>query len=289
MTAAPFPLSLFNLTPETIMSKSATRVILAATLALLPATEAPAHSLGVMLNKTSARPGAKATVYLAWGHALPVDELIDGKDLDEYQIHDPSGSVVPLRVEDRSLQANEVSLDQEGVYQFAAVRKPSVFSMVKGSDGKTSFLRLPKSEVKLAPGGRIERSSRSQMFAKAIAVVGGGGDRVPSKLGHVLEIVPLTGPGELRLDEPARFQVLFRGRPLAGVKVLATCTATNPDGTPTATLETNAEGVVELTPADAGTWVLGVGHSLPAEGDAASHYDNESFGASLTVGVAAGE
>jgi uncharacterized GH25 family protein len=272
-----------------MMRKSTARIILAATLILAPTLRAPAHSIGVMLNKTSAKPGSKATVYLSWGHALPVDELIDGKDLEGYQVHAPSGSTTPLKVEGRSLQANEVTLDQEGIYQFSAARRPSVFSVVKGSDGKTSFLRLPKSEVTLEPGSRIETSARSQMFAKAIAVVGEGGDRVPPKLGHTLEIVPLTGAGKLRLDETARFRVLFRDRPLAGVKVFATCVATNPDGTPTATLGTDAEGVVELTPADAGMWVLGVGHSLPAAGDVASQYDKESFWASLTIGVAAGE
>jgi uncharacterized GH25 family protein len=271
------------------MKNTVAHIVLAAALILVPTLEAPAHSLGVMLNKTSARTGSTATVYLAWGHGLPVDELIDGKILEGYQVHTPSGSTTPLKIEDRSLQANEVKLDQEGVYQFAAALKPSVFSVVKGSDGKTSFLRVPKSEVKLDPGSKIETSSRSQMFAKAIAVVGEGGDKVPAKLGHTLEIVPVTEAGDLRLDQTARFQVLFRGQPLAGAKVYATCVATNPDGSPSSTLETNSEGVVELTPSDAGTWVLGVGHSSPSSGDAAAHYDEESFWASLTIGVAAEE
>jgi uncharacterized GH25 family protein len=242
-----------------------------------------------MLNKTSAKPGSKATVYLAWGHALPVDELIDGKNLEGYQVHAPSGTTTPLKVDDRSLQANEVTFDQEGVYQFAAALKPLVYSVVKGSDGKTTFLRVPKSEVKLEPGSQIETSVRSEMFAKAIAVVGEDGGKAPAKLGHTLEIVPLTEAGKLRLDETARFQVIFRGRPLAGAKVYATCVAMSPDGAPTSTLETDAEGVVELMPSDAGTWVLGVGHNLPSSGEASAHYDKESYWASLTIGVAAEE
>lgn len=268
------------------MKRAAFLSAMATGLILAAAPTSRAHTMSVMLNKTAAEPGGKATVYLSWGHVLPVDELVNGKDLDGYQAHLPSGSVLPLKVDDRSLQSNEVPIEDEGVYQFATTRKPSVFCVVKTADGKMKHLRGSKAEAKLAAGETIVQSARSTMFAKAILTSGAAEGKTAAKLGHALEIVPLTEPSQIQSDAPAKFVVLFRGEPLASASVQATNVA---NGLASQTLETNADGVVEFTPDEEGCWILGVNHRLKPSGDDAKLFDAESYGATLTIGVVGDE
>jgi hypothetical protein len=36
------------------------------------------------------KPGAKTTIYLSWGHRLPVDDLIDAATLERYDLLTPN-------------------------------------------------------------------------------------------------------------------------------------------------------------------------------------------------------
>jgi uncharacterized GH25 family protein len=246
-----------------------------------------AHTLGIMPTRTSVPEGRKTTVYMAWGHLLPVDEMVSGSDIETYRIHDPSGSKTDLKLEERSLQAHELTLDKPGLHQIEAVRKTGVFTMVKKSDGKTAFLRVPKSEVKLEPGSSIARSMRSTMYAKTIVLCGDAEQGSGGALGHRLEIVPAEGQRKFLLDQPIRMQVLFEGKPLADASVSATCVRTHSDGSSTVELKTDSEGRFEITAGDSGLWMFSVNHSKKATGEDANHFDQESIGATLTIGVEA--
>jgi uncharacterized GH25 family protein len=228
---------------------------------------------------------AEAVVFIGYGDSLPVDEFVHGKEIERYECQKPSGSTVRLKLEDHSLQANEVKLDEPGIYQFLAIRKPTFFSRIKGPDGKFSVQRVPKTDVKLTPGSTIEASGRSQVFLKAIATVGEVSGKAAARLGHALEIVPLTEVDQLRVGHPARFQVLHEGHPLPKVKVTLVSVVANLRGGAEKEVEADAEGIVELKLGEPGTWVLEVSHKAPASGDARESYDQEFYYASLAVGV----
>jgi uncharacterized GH25 family protein len=233
--------------------------------------------------------GQPSTVYLSWGHLLPVDELVGEQDLSIYQIKSPSGSVTPLKMtSERSLQANAVTLEEEGVYQVAAARKMSVFTRYTNADGKAVHAMQGKDELELPEGATINLSARSRQFAKAILVCGtpkNGGLVEP--LGHDLEIVmeaPVENHGYC-LDAPLAVRVLFQGSPLAGATILAASTTLNPDGYPDASFETDDQGRALLDLIESGTWVLEVHHRLEAPEEARQQYDSESFTATLTIPV----
>lgn len=267
------------------MCRYCSRIVMAVILAFGLPNTSEAHTLALMLTKTQGSENSKTTVYMAWGHLLPVDELVSGEDISSYKVHGPSGSVKSLDLDARSLQANEFVFEKPGVHQFEATRKSGVFTMVKNSDGKTAFHRLPKSEVALEPGSTIVKSMRSQMFAKAIAICGAAGEEQAAALGHRLEIVPLTAPGRFRIDQPIRMRVLSEGKPLANVSVNIACLRTHSDGSSTMEAKSDANGEFEFTPIESGLWTLSVVHSLKSSGEDVKSFDAESFVASLTIGI----
>lgn len=259
----------------------------ATSLALCVSLTAPieAHTLAVILTKTQAPENSKATVYMAWGHLLPVDELVNAEDIASYRVHGPSGETKDLKLDPRSLQANEVVFEKSGVHQVEASRKTGVFTFVKKGDGKTAFMRVPKSEVKLEPGSTIVRSMRSQMYAKAIAICGEAGEKPAAALGHRLEIVPVTAPKNFLIDKPITMKVISDGKPLADAAVQIACLRTHSDGTSTTQAKTDANGQFEFTPAETGLWMISVNHSEKATGEDAKSFDTDSFVATLTLGI----
>lgn len=260
---------------------------LATSLAVTISLTAPieAHTLAVILTKTQAPENSKATVYMAWGHLLPVDELVNSDDISTYRLHGPTGEPKALKLDPRSLQANEIVFDKPGVHQVEAARKTGIFTFVKKGDGKTAFLRVPKSEVKLEPGSSIVRSMRSQMYAKAIAVCGEPGDKAAEALGHRLEIVAVTAPKQFRIDKPITAKVISDGKPLANASVQIACLRTHSDGTSTIQAKTDANGQFEFTPTETGLWMISVNHSVKATGEDAKSFDTDSFVATLTLGI----
>lgn len=264
------------------------RLIPSLGLLLATALPAQAHSLRVIVTRPVQEPGHKGTVYLCWGHLLPVDELVAAEDLGQFELLTPSGSTRPLEVSGRSLQANEATFDEPGLYQAVATRKPSVFTSYADAAGKVSFARLPKSEVKVPEGGKINLSARGQQFSKAVVICGDPVDGAMTPIGHALEIVVEGRAGKkgYSADEPLKARVLFRGKPLAGVKVFAASTTLNPDGAAGTSAETDAEGRVELDLAEPGTWVLEVSHKLDAAPEDRASFDTESYLATLAIPIA---
>ena len=102
------------------------RVSLLLGLAIVTGRIASAHEIKVFASQQAApEAGTKSTVFLSWGHRVPVDDLIDGATLGRYDLIAPGGEKSALKLEGTSLQANAVELKSLGVYQVAVDRKPS--------------------------------------------------------------------------------------------------------------------------------------------------------------------
>lgn len=161
-------------------------------VAMLTTSAAWAHEIKVMASQLAVdKPGEKITVYLSWGHRLPVDDLIDGDSIDRYEILSPEGKTLPLKKSGLSLQADSLELPSAGVHQVLVTRKPSVHTYVFNSEGNLVFKRGPKTAVK---EGKIDSAIRSSQFAKALVVVGQPTKNQVKPVGLPLEIVPLDGP-----------------------------------------------------------------------------------------------
>ena len=141
--------------------------------------------------------------------------------------------------------------------------------------------------MKLPEGAKLTFSARSFQFSKAIVLHELAAGAATPALGHPIEILVESKPGKggYSADEPVRARVLFRGKPLAGVKVSAASTTRNPDGVPGVAGETDAEGRVALDLVDPGTWVLDVLHVVEAQPADRAGFDNERFVATTSIPV----
>ncbi|WP_406693960.1 DUF4198 domain-containing protein [Singulisphaera sp. Ch08] len=263
-------------------------LLLSLGLVLATALATQAHTLRVLVNRPVVEQGKKGTVYLSYGHLLPVDELIDAEALALLQLHTPTGSVKPLAMTGKSLHANEVIFDEPGLYQAATARKPLIYCTYTDASGKPAFARVPKSEFKLPEGGKFVLGAKGHQYSKALILCGETSSQAPAPLGHTLEIVVESQPGKqgYSADAPVKARVLFQGKPLAGVKVDAASTTLSPDGLPETAAETDSEGRVTLELPEPGTWILNVTYkrdSAPADRQA---FDIESYVATFAIPIA---
>jgi len=146
--------------------------------------------------------GERTTVYLSWGHVLPVDDLVDAAAIERYDCIARDGSVRALKKEGLSLQANVVEIQGEGVHQVLVSRRPAIITFVVDKDNNRVMKRGPKSSVQ---EGIIDHGLRSQQFAKALLVAGQSEGSVVKAAGQAFEIVPLEGPAQWRSNASMRF------------------------------------------------------------------------------------
>lgn len=263
------------------------RTLMTSGLLLAAALTARAHTLRVLITRPVPQAGFKSTVYLSYGHLLPVDELIPAEEVGPYQVHAPSGAVRPLELTGTSLHANDVTFDEPGLHQVAVIRKPLTYVSYTDASGKPAFARLPKNRFTLPEGGKLTLSARSHQFSKAVVLNEIKEGAATPALGHPLEIVVESIPGKAgySADAPVRVRVLFQGKPLAGAKVSAASTTRNPDGIPEVSGEADSEGRVALDLVEPGTWVLDVLHLAEASPEVRDAYDNERYVATLSIPV----
>ena len=247
------------------------------------ALPAVGHEIKVFASQQATpEPGAKATVYLSWGHRVPVDDLIDAATLDRYDLVAPDGSKTRLKADGTSLQANPVKLDQPGLYRAVVARKPSVHTYVFDADGNRVFKRGPKSGV---TDGKIDTGIRSVQCGTALIVSGRSGDDAPAPVGLPVEIVPLDGPAGWAVGADVRFVVLIDGKPAAAAPVVARPIGFKPDDAWSYAVTADAKGEFAVRPDAAGTWVLKVNIQRPGPETLRSEFDQESFTATLTLDI----
>ncbi len=263
------------------------RSVILATATLLGAVlvaDCRAHDLKVMLSRFQVEPGANDTVYISYGHVLPVDGPIDASTLDEYYLRTPSGSVSYLKKEGVSVQSNDVHIEEEGVYQAVAARQPSVWCEVVDATGNHSHHRGTRSSI-LREVGTVELATYSHTYAKAILISGKTPDKPVEPLGHEIEIVPVTAPQEWRSGRDVQFKVLFQGKMLSSAELLATYVGFKPDNAWCYATYSDAKGIAVVRPSQAGIWVLRVKKQKPAPKDKQAEYDVESYTGTLVLEI----
>jgi uncharacterized GH25 family protein len=252
-------------------------------LALATASVCQGHELKVLASRLATpKAGDRTTVYLSWGHTLPVDDLTDSKALERYDWLSPAGKATALTHKGLSLQANVVELKGEGVHQVIAARKRSMFTFVFDEDGEHVFRRGPKSAVKR---GTVDYGMREQQFAKALVVVGVPKAEPVKPAGLPIELVPADGPAKWRSGRTLRFRALCGGKPLAHEQVLATRVGFRPADAWCFAAETDGQGVVAVPVKEAGTWVLRVERRKLAAGKARAEYDYDTLLGTLALEV----
>ncbi len=267
---------------ETLMGKS--RILMALMLLsfLLP-NFCSAHEIKALASQLAVeKPGTKTTIYLSWGHRLPIDDLIDGATLERYDLLAPSGASTALKREDLSLQANVVEVKEMGTYQVLVGRKAGIYTYVFDEEGSRVLKRGPKTAFK---DSKIDHALRSQQYAKALIVVGPASTEPVKAAGLPIEIVPLDGPAAWQCGKTLRFQVLLEGKPLSAVELTARYVGFKPDSGWCYATTTNRDGQAQVRPSQPGTWVLKVNKKRHTKGAEREQYDLDSFTATLTLEI----
>ncbi len=257
---------------------------LAAVLLLSLALAGPlsAHDMWLVTGVT----GARGRVCARIGEHFPAATNGVSKDrVDLFQLRTADGAK-PLTGAEGKKQLcahlpnpSSTAAVAEIVVQPRFIRLPGkdFHSYIEG-EGFADVIRARQQAGKAGAEGRELYSRASKLL------IGKTGELATRPLGHVLEIVPEKDPASLASGEPLAVQVLFRGKPLAGVRVSAAYAGAEMKGHEfPVTAETGADGRALLKLDRAGLWYARLIHMVPAHDD--PEVDWRSFFSTLSFEV----
>lgn len=198
---------------------------------------------------------------------------------DSWQVRGPDG-VQPIANVTylRDLAIFEVDTPKPGAYRISSgERLGRTGTMYKAADGSWTMV----GESGPAPAGAEQVAVQSITVAEVYVSKGEPTDDVLAPTGKGIELRPITHPNNIFAGEKATFELLFDGKPLAGVKVELFRAAGLYDGRKALpALTTDATGRFTLTAPDAGTYMTLVRHRAAAPAGSALPY--RSYSHSLT-------
>ena len=198
-------------------------------------TQAMAHTLWINLYESFAHPPGHAIVSLGWGHAVPMDDLLNSKtaplQLATFDLIDPdlNRTALPmpvLKMEDviktssgMTAQCGDMGIrklgltdkTKPGTHQVVATSRVNFFTVYLDKKGKQQMATKPLDEVKGV--GKMLISMKYKSFAKSFFAVKKWTD--PKPLGFDLEIMPMTDLSNVHVGDVVPFQVTFMGKPFS--------------------------------------------------------------------------
>lgn len=161
------------------------------------------------------------------------------------------------------LAVQKVALKKEskpGVYQISAVTKPTFYNHYIDTKGRQRIQLKPRDQIKDIKTTLM--SVKYQAFSKSYMTVGKWEE--PKRLGHALEITPLTDLTKVRVGDLVEFEVLFNGKPLdASAKSVDYVTAMSPSfgqGDHFALHSYVKKGKAQFRVQSAGQWIVSISH-----------------------------
>ena len=257
-------------------------VLLFALAWLAAASPAAAHSLWLNLYESDKHPPGHAIVSIAWGHMIPMDDLVGGLKLESYSLVGPDSTTTALAlpaasqkpspkktaqgmaIQGGDLGVNKISLTKEskpGAYQVGLVSKDNYYTFYLDQKGKKRW--APKSMDQLKEAKKILGAMFYKAYAKAYFKVKQWSP--PQPLGHDLEITPKGDLSQVRAGEKVDFKITFMGKPLntrpdRGIEYITATSNTfgGPDGFALSCVIFNGKAGFRFP--TAGQWVLNVYH-----------------------------
>lgn len=213
-----------------------------AVLAAILGVNSHAHYLYINLSGAENQSPKSVAANIGWGHAMPIDDFLQGDMLHSYALFDPNmkrldfnfdkgaNAGLDMKIYSEKPSANfpaatifegdafvkKLYFDKEapkGVYQFAASNEGVQFSLWLDEKGRQKWGRKYLDELKDAK--EIQLCWVFKSYAKAWASVGEWSE--PKPLGHPLEFVPISDLTNVKVGDEVEFRVLFMGEPLHSV------------------------------------------------------------------------
>ncbi len=266
---------------------------LAITICMLSAATGHAHSLWINAFTSEAHTPPHAMVTLGWGHALPIDDMLNSPNgqiiVEKFELLDPALNKTALLLPDSSLgkpvrsdknfdlfkaelATQKVAFKKEsakGVYQICAASKPTFYTQYIDTKGKPRMQLKPKDA--LDDIQKVLMAVKFQAFAKSYVTLGEWTN--PAPLGHGLEIIPKTDLSDLHVGDLVEVEVLFYGKPLnANAKSMEYITAHSDSFGQSdnfALFSYIMEGKAQFRVQSPGQWIIGVNHKddVTADGE----------------------
>lgn len=248
--------------------------IIATIAALAASTAAQAHMPYVLPTLFDLGKGDHVTVQSSFAEDAFVPEVAM-RDAP-FHLVGPNGDVLPTGPITylRDLTVFEADLPADGTYRIStgqrAGRKGKMFRV-----GNTWEVRGEGGEV---PAGAELVDVQSMTLAEAFVTRGQPTNTALKPAGKALEIEPITHPNGIGANAAADFRLLFEGRPLADAEVTLFRSAGYHDGRKIAAqTKSGADGRFSLTPPDAGTYLILVGHRGAAPAGAETPYRSYTY------------
>lgn len=222
------------------------------------ATQASAHFLWVNAKDLTPSANRYLKFSIGWGHGFynPVGSiLLNGKKIKEFYMLTSQGQKVQIKGIN-PLQFKTESRIPQGTHLVVISRNEDFYTKFKVKN-KTKKVHASKKGLK-----NVIESRFIGMYAKAIVNSGKAKKTSPvlsKKIGHRLEIVPLTDPAKLKPGDYMKFKLLFNGKPL-GEAFNSTYLGFSEDQAWAYSARTNSQGLGKVRLLKPGIWVIRVNH-----------------------------
>lgn len=236
-------------------------------------TQAQAHFPWINVDNYSPDTGDSVLMTIGWGHHYPLGGFLKKDDLESMSIVDPDGRKEAVTSLSNLEFRPESNFSKPGAYLIVAKRKTGFYTKTTQGGKRQSKEGLRN----------VIKCSRSQMCMKAIVNVGDGLGKLDLKVGHPLEIIPLTNPAELKAGDYLEVQVLWHGKPYND-RIFATYMGFSTEKDVFAyTSKTDRQGMGRIRILQPGIWLIKAEHQQPYPDQDVC--DVESFVATLTLEV----
>ena len=255
------------------------KIIILLTL-ILSASLANAHSLWINAFESHGHGGHNAMVCLGWGHALPMDDILNSTNgriaVKRFEMFDPSLKKTDLlkpefKLAEAKLSNENIDLfaadlaaqkiafkesSAPGVYQLGAVSRATFYTQYVDKKGKKHLKMKPKDEIKDIQ--TVLMAVKYQAFAKSYLTVGAWS--APKPLGHGLEIIPRTDLTNLHAGDLVTVDVLFHGKPPKGMQYVTAHSAGFGQSDGFSLFSKVRKGKAQFRVQSAGQWMISVSH-----------------------------
>ncbi len=256
-----------------------------------------AHSLWINSFESFNHKPGHTTVSLGWGHALPLDDILNspnGKVLvEEFSIVSPSGEKMNLNIpKSKNAQATKTSKNlevfdsqvglqkialkkdsQKGVYKLEAKSKSTFYTQYIDTKDRRR-LKL-KSKDKLKDIKKVLMSVKYEAFANSYLTLGNKWEN-PKVTNKGLEIIPKSDLSNIKVGDLVEFEVLFYGKSLnsnaKSMNYIAASSNTFGQKDGYALMSYIKEGKAQIRVQSAGQWIVSCNHKEVVKKDGKLKY-----------------
>lgn len=261
-------------------SRRATAIVAAGAI-LLGTSRLGAHDFWIEPSSFRPAPGASVDLRLRVGEHFVGDALPRNPALLAQFIAAGPGGVRPVPGRDGMDPAGVIRIEQPGMLvvgyrsgRSSVEQKPEAFDAYLALEGLERIAAVRATQPASQGVVRELFSRCAKSLLRAGTGAASGFDRV---LGFTLEVVPEKNPYTMSPGAGLPVRVLYEGRPLAGVLVVA---LNRDDPTTAVRGRSGPDGRLSLRLSRAGAWLIKTVHMIPATAGSGAQW--ESLWASLT-------